>query len=107
MLGESEEQEVDLYQWHHGSKYCWGQLEGLIDMDHNEQFLEIKVRGPPDSRYSLFFFLEDFVNVVEQVMLQVLFFSYQLVSVSFFACGGECVPSALHRGGCTLSPSRL
>lgn len=74
MLGESEEQEVDLYQWHHGSKYCWGQLEGLIDMDHNEQFLEIKVRGPPDSRYSLFFFLEDFVNVVEQVMLQVLFF---------------------------------
>lgn len=73
MLGESEEQEVDLYQWHHGSKYCWGQLEGLIDMDHNEQFLEIKVRGPPDSRYSLFFFLEDFVNVVEQVMLQVFF----------------------------------
>lgn len=67
MLGESEEQEVDLYQWHHGSKYCWGQLEGLIDMDHNEQFLEIKVRGPPDSRYALFFFLEDFVNVVEQV----------------------------------------
>ncbi|XP_070176153.1 death-associated protein kinase 1-like isoform X2 [Littorina saxatilis] len=68
MLGESEEQEVDLYQWHHGSKYCWGQLEGLIDMDHNEQFLEIKVRGPVDARYSLFFFLEDFVNVVEQVV---------------------------------------
>lgn len=87
MLGESEDQEVDLYQWHHGSKYCWGQLEGLIDMDHNEQFLEIKVRGPPDSRYSLFFFLEDFVNVVEQVVENV--------------CPGLCTERY------TLSPTQL
>ncbi|XP_076443488.1 death-associated protein kinase dapk-1-like isoform X2 [Babylonia areolata] len=87
MLGESEEQEVDLYQWHHGSKYCWGQLEGLIDMDHNQQFLEVKVRGPPDSRYALFFFLEDFVNVVEQVVENV--------------CPGLCTERY------TLSPSQL
>ncbi|XP_076465114.1 death-associated protein kinase 1-like [Babylonia areolata] len=62
---------VELIQWHYGSRYRWGQLEGLVNMDHHQQFLELKVRGPQDSRYALFFFLEDFVNVVEQVVERV------------------------------------
>ncbi|XP_067666267.1 death-associated protein kinase 1-like isoform X1 [Haliotis asinina] len=79
--------DTDLYQWHHGTKYCCGDLEGMIDMDRHEQYLEIKVRGSPDSRSSLFYFLEDLVNIVEQVIDNV--------------CPGLCVERY------TLSPSQL
>jgi hypothetical protein len=33
--------------------------------------IEIKVRGPIEKRTQLFYFLEDFINVVEQVILNV------------------------------------
>ena len=58
----------DLYQWHHGTKYCCGDLEGIVDMDRHEQYLEVKVRGTDDTRKQLFYFLEDLVSVVEQVV---------------------------------------
>ncbi|XP_005108326.1 death-associated protein kinase dapk-1 [Aplysia californica] len=84
---KEEQKDADLYQWHHGSKYCCARLEGIIDMDRNEQFLEIKVRGPEGERANLYYFLEDFVNIVEQVVENV--------------CPGLCVERY------TLSPSQL
>ena len=71
ILQESDDPDSDLYQWHHGSKYCCGDFEGMISMDRQEQFVEIKVRGPEDSRTALFYFLEDFVNTAEQVIANV------------------------------------
>lgn len=71
IIQESDDPDSDLYQWHHGSKYCCGDLEGMITMDRLEQFVEIKVRGPPESATALFFFLEDFVNTTEQVISHV------------------------------------
>ncbi|BFY96992.1 hypothetical protein BsWGS_00032 [Bradybaena similaris] len=81
------EKDADLYQWHHGSKYCCANLEGIIDMDRNEQYLEIKVRSPEGERANLYYFLEDFVNIIEQVVENV--------------CPGLCVERY------TLSPSQL
>ncbi|GFR67449.1 death-associated protein kinase 1 [Elysia marginata] len=84
----SSSKDADLYQWHHGSKYCCARLEGIIDMDRNEQYLEIKVRGPKGSeRANLYYFLEDFVSIIEQVVESV--------------CPGLCVERY------TLSPSQL
>lgn len=71
VLQESEDPEAELYQWHHGSKYCCGEMEGLLGMDRHEQHLDIKVRGPAESRTQLFYFLEDFMHVVEQTALNV------------------------------------
>ncbi|XP_045156397.2 death-associated protein kinase 1-like isoform X1 [Mercenaria mercenaria] len=71
IIQESDDPDSDLYQWHHGSKYCCGDLEGMISMDRQEQFVEIKVRGPPESATALFYFLEDFVNTAEQVISHV------------------------------------
>ncbi|XP_041373234.1 death-associated protein kinase 1-like isoform X2 [Gigantopelta aegis] len=85
---ESDEpDDSDLYQWHHGTKYCCGDLEGMIDMDKHEQYLEVKVRGTEDSRKQLFYFLEDLVTIVEQVVENV--------------CPGICTERY------TLSPSQL
>ena len=67
MLREDEERCVDFCQWHHGSKYCWGEMEGLVDIEKDGQYLEVKVRGPPNERYALFFFLQDFLYIIEQV----------------------------------------
>ncbi|KAL8602300.1 hypothetical protein ACOMHN_022813 [Nucella lapillus] len=69
--GGDPDENVALVQWHHGTRYTWGRLQGLMDMDRHEQYLEVKVRGPPEARYALFFFLEDFVNIVEQVVERV------------------------------------
>ncbi|CAG5131991.1 unnamed protein product, partial [Candidula unifasciata] len=84
---KGQEKDADLYQWHHGSKYCCASLEGIIDMDKNEQYLEIKVRSPEGERANLYYFLEDFVNIIEQVVENV--------------CPGLCVERY------TLSPSQL
>ena len=69
VLNETDEPDSELYQWHRGSKYCCGDLEGMLSMDLHEQYLEIKVRGPVDSDTQLFYFLEDFISVVEQVVI--------------------------------------
>lgn len=68
LIQETVDPTLDLYQWHHGSKYCCGELEGILNMDKNEQFFEIKVRGPKDSRTAVFYFLEDFVTAIEQIV---------------------------------------
>ncbi|CAC5416768.1 DAPK [Mytilus coruscus] len=71
VLHETEDPEAELYQWHYGSKYCCADLEGMISMDPMFDCIEIKVRGPNDKRTQIFYFLEDFINVVEQVILNV------------------------------------
>lgn len=71
VLLETEDPEAELYQWHYGSKYCCADLEGIINMDPMYDCIEIKVRGPIEKRTQLFYFLEDFINVVEQVILNV------------------------------------
>ena len=58
----------DLYQWHHGSKYTCGLLEAMITLENGEQVIEVKARGPPDSRTSLFYFFEDICEVVESTL---------------------------------------
>ena len=72
IVQENDDPDSDLYQWHHGSKYCCGELEGMISMDRQEQFIEIKVRGPPESATALFYFLEDFVNTTDQVIAHII-----------------------------------
>ncbi|KAK3098350.1 hypothetical protein FSP39_018671 [Pinctada imbricata] len=71
VLNETDEGESELYQWHKGSKYCCGDLEGMLSMDLHQSYLEIKVRGPVDNDTQLFYFLEDFISVVEQVIINV------------------------------------
>lgn len=71
VLQDNDDPDAELYQWHHGSKYCCGDLEGVLTMDQREQYLELKVRGPSDSRTALFYFLEDFINVIDQSVLSV------------------------------------
>lgn len=71
VLQESEDPDAELYQWHHGSKFCCGEMEGILGMDRHEQHLEIKVRGPAEGQTQLFYFLEDFVHVVEETALNV------------------------------------
>lgn len=56
--------DCDLYQWYHGSKYCQGPMEALVTLEHGEQVIEIKCRGPGDSQTSLFYFFEDVYNLV-------------------------------------------
>ena len=71
IVQENDDLDSDLYQWHHGSKYCSGKRECMVSMDRHNQYIEIKVRGPPESRTTLFYFLEDFVDTTEQVLTHV------------------------------------
>ncbi|XP_022257933.1 death-associated protein kinase 1-like, partial [Limulus polyphemus] len=59
--------ENDLYQWHLGSKFCSGCLEGIITLTDHEA-IEIKVRGPNSHKIDSFYFLEDLLSVVDQVL---------------------------------------
>lgn len=70
ILQDNDDPDSDLYQWHHGSKFCCGLLEGLLNMDKQEEFLELKVRGVEESRTNAFYFLEDLINIVEQVIVE-------------------------------------
>lgn len=67
-LKEHNLPDSDLYQWHHGSKFCAGILECLITMAQHEEVIEIKVRGPEELRTALYYFLEDMQSTVEQVL---------------------------------------
>ena len=56
--------DCDLYQWYHGSKYCTGSMEAMITLELGESVLDIKCRGPGDSRAELFYFFEDIYHIV-------------------------------------------
>ncbi|XP_067131292.1 death-associated protein kinase 1-like isoform X1 [Centruroides vittatus] len=64
---EQPDPEIDLYQWHHGSKFCSGSLEGLITLRENE-IIEIKVRGPSNMNTESFYFMEDLMSIIDQIL---------------------------------------
>ncbi|XP_076304904.1 death-associated protein kinase 1-like isoform X2 [Tachypleus tridentatus] len=66
---EHPDPENDLYQWHHGFKFCSGCLEGLVTLSDHRKTIEIKVRGPNSRRTDCFYFLEDLVSVVDQMLI--------------------------------------
>ncbi|KAL3866656.1 hypothetical protein ACJMK2_043939 [Sinanodonta woodiana] len=68
VIQENDDPDNDLYQWHYGSKFCCGDMEGMLCMDKSMQGFEIKVRGLPDTRTSLFDFLDYLISIVEHVI---------------------------------------
>ncbi|CAN7937643.1 unnamed protein product [Ixodes hexagonus] len=65
---EHSDTDNDLYQWLKGSKFCSGSLEGMLTLVDNDSALEVKVRGPRGSSSNCFFFLEDLLMVVDDVL---------------------------------------
>ncbi|KAH6933091.1 hypothetical protein HPB50_012087 [Hyalomma asiaticum] len=68
---EHADSDSDLYQWLRGSKFCSGALEGMLTLVENDSALEVKVRGPRGSSSSCFYFLEDLLMVVDDVLGEV------------------------------------
>eukprot|EP00096_Caligus_rogercresseyi_P009166 TRINITY_DN3065_c0_g1_i1.p1 TRINITY_DN3065_c0_g1~~TRINITY_DN3065_c0_g1_i1.p1 ORF type:complete len:708 (-),score=157.10 TRINITY_DN3065_c0_g1_i1:362-2485(-) len=67
--------DIDLQQWSSGSKFTSGVLEGLafVKVDEKEEeynVIEVKVRGPKNSERDCFFFLEELLGVMDQVLLE-------------------------------------
>ena len=60
--------ECGLYQWSQGSKLTCGPLEALIK--HHDEKIEVIVRGPKDSKKACFFFLEEILGMIDQVLLE-------------------------------------
>ncbi|KAB7507730.1 Death-associated protein kinase dapk-1, partial [Armadillidium nasatum] len=67
---EYPECDTDLYQWYKGSKFCSGPLEALITLEEDGEAVEVKVRGPPKASSVVFFFMEDLLAMVDQVMVE-------------------------------------
>jgi len=64
--------EPDLYQWLQGSKFCCGPLEGLVTLHQTQlgEEVEVKVRAPKDAKKECFFFLEEILGIIDQVLLE-------------------------------------
>ncbi|KAM7309701.1 death-associated protein kinase 1 isoform X1 [Ixodes scapularis] len=65
---EHADTDNDLYQWLKGSKFCSGTLEGMLTLVDSDSALEVKVRGPRGSSSNCFYFLEDLLMVVDDVL---------------------------------------
>lgn len=68
---EHADSDNDLYQWLRGSKFCSGALEGMLTLVDHDNALEVKVRGPRGSSTNCFYFLEDLLTVVDDVLAEV------------------------------------
>ncbi|XP_071743998.1 death-associated protein kinase 1 isoform X5 [Lepeophtheirus salmonis] len=71
----SSNEDIDLYQWSSGSKFCSGVVEGLTlvkvdEKDEENNIIEVKVRGPKNSERDCFFFLEELLGIMDQVLLE-------------------------------------
>ena len=64
---EADGSDCDIYQWHHGTKYCSHLLECLITLEQGD-VIEVKLRGPQDSRHELFLLQEEITEVIGQVL---------------------------------------
>jgi len=62
------EPQTDLLQWSKGAKYFIGSVEGLLRLLDNG--LEVRVRGPVKHEKECFFFLEEILGVIDQVLLE-------------------------------------
>ncbi|KAJ9574049.1 hypothetical protein L9F63_008575, partial [Diploptera punctata] len=60
----------DLYQWFEGSKLCSGLIESLVTLEDDGESIEMKVRGPPGSELTCFYFMEELLGIVDQVLLE-------------------------------------
>ncbi|GLH12279.1 Calcium/calmodulin-dependent protein kinase type II alpha chain [Gryllus bimaculatus] len=60
----------DLYQWFEGSKLCSGPIESLITLEEDGEAVEMKVRGPVGSELACFYFMEELLGIVDQVLLE-------------------------------------
>ncbi|XP_043214460.1 death-associated protein kinase dapk-1-like isoform X4 [Amphibalanus amphitrite] len=67
---EYPSRDTDLYQWSEGSKFCTDRLESLLTMPPGGDELELKVRGPTDSRAACFYLLEDLLAALDQVFTE-------------------------------------
>ena len=63
------EGKTDLFQWSQGSKYYIGEVEGLLQLNQAGSSLEVRVRGPKNCEKECFFFLEEILGVIDQVLL--------------------------------------
>ncbi|GMT30636.1 hypothetical protein PFISCL1PPCAC_21933 [Pristionchus fissidentatus] len=61
--------DADLTQWLGCSKLCSTKMEALVRL-HGDA-VEVRVRGPAERAMSLFYFLEDIVNLVETTAIEV------------------------------------
>lgn len=68
---EHADPDVDLYQWLRGSKFCSGALEGMLTLEDHGEALQVIVRGPHGSASSCFYFLEDLLTVVDDVLSEI------------------------------------
>jgi len=64
------EPNTDLLQWSKGSKYFIGNVEGLLRLLDQGSSLEVRVRGPANHEKECFFFLEEILGVIDQVLLE-------------------------------------
>lgn len=61
---------MDLYQWYHGSKFCYVNLESMVTLDEDEnlnQYIEVKIRGPKHTSLYCFYFMEQIMQSIDQV----------------------------------------
>lgn len=97
-LGDSDS---DLYQWFEGSKLCSGAIESLITLEDDREAIEIKVRGPPTSELSCFYFVEELLGLVDQVyskIITLILLEFTAIWL-FFCCIGQqiTIPSAVRQ----------
>lgn len=61
----------DLYQWWHGSKICWGNIECIITLQGSpgHEYLQIKVRGPPSTGLACFYYQQRIVTCLRTVII--------------------------------------
>ena len=64
------EPKTDLLQWSRGSKYFIGNVEGLLRLLDQGSSLEVRIRGPFKHEKECFFFLEEILGVIDQVLLE-------------------------------------
>lgn len=66
-----EDDDSDLFQWYHGSKFCTGILESMVTFEEDEdlnQCVEVKVRGPREASQDCFYFMEEILRCLHDVI---------------------------------------
>jgi hypothetical protein len=63
--------DIELIQWRFGSKLTRynSNLECLLTVDPDGEFIELKARAPSSKKEELFYFVQDINNLVQQVIL--------------------------------------